>query len=457
MAVRPVPLGAGAARACPRALALAIVTLAALVAPWASSAAPGTSVEVELAQTRERLEQVSVELAALRADDSVSGAAEGAEIARLERRLQLRKDRLVERERILRGLSAREGDQVRRDAERRGRQAGEAPAPDAATAPSAPAPSAPVARATPAAPAASTVAPLPLTGDTAQRIDAYLASKASPLTGLGAVFVREAGRVGMDPRFLVAIAGSETSFGTYGPAIEIHNPFGLGPHIPYPSWDAAIAAAATTLSGSFYVGEGRFTIAAIQQRWAPNGATNDPTGLNSNWTRNVSLYFAEQGGDPAAPVFSAEVMAGRAPAPLPAGAGLAWTTGVAQVAPRVGASEAGPEAAKVAAGFLGQPTRAASADGIGPAVLVRRAYREAGLQVDGGPAALARLGSPVRPSELRAGDVLVFDAPGVPVATLGVYLGDGAFVHAPADAPQVTLASLYQPRFTQSYAGARRF
>jgi cell wall-associated NlpC family hydrolase len=77
--------------------------------------------------------------------------------------------------------------------------------------------------------------------------------------------------------------------------------------------------------------------------------------------------------------------------------------------------------------------------------------------VDGGRAALAKLGRPVRPSELRAGDVLVFSAPGVPVATLGVYLGDGAFVHAPADAPQVTLASLYQPRFTEAYAGARRY
>jgi cell wall-associated NlpC family hydrolase len=453
MALRPVPLGAGARRACPRALALAIVALAALaalVAPGPSAAAPGTSLEVELEQTRERLEQVSTELAALRAGDSVAGAQEGAEIAKLERRLQLRKDRLVEREHVLSGLVRRQDDRVRRDAERRERQAGdgEAAAPSAAPeAPPAPAPAAP----------ATTVAPLPLSGDMAQRIDAYLASKASPLTGHGAVFVREAGRVGMDPRFLVAIAGSETSFGTYGPAIEIHNPFGLGPHIPYPSWEAAIAAAATTLSGNFYVGEGRFTIAAIQQRWAPNGAGNDPTGLNSNWTRNVSLYFAEQGGDPAAPVFSAEVMAGRAPAPVPSGLAQASAPGVASLGAQVGTSEAGPAAAKAAAGYLGRPTRAAARDGIGPAVLVRRAYREAGLQVEGGPAALAELGGAVRPSELRAGDVLVFSAPGAPVATLGIYLGDGAFVHAPGDAPQVTLASLYQPRFTEAYAGARRY
>ena len=35
------------------------------------------------------------------------------------------------------------------------------------------------------------------------------------------------------------------------------------------------------------------------RRWAPIGATNDPTQLNSNWYRNVSRYYAELGGDAA--------------------------------------------------------------------------------------------------------------------------------------------------------------
>lgn len=29
----------------------------------------------------------------------------------------------------------------------------------------------------------------------------------------------------------------------------------------------------------------------MQQRWAPNGAANDPTGLNGNWSRNVSSLW----------------------------------------------------------------------------------------------------------------------------------------------------------------------
>lgn len=459
MAVRPVPFGAGALRAPLRTAALALALLVpAALAPGIASAAPATSAEVALARTQDRIEAVSARLAAARAEAWTAGAEEGAEIARLERRLQLQKDRLAERERVLSGVVGRQDAGARRAAERRARAADrevDEAAEEAAAGPAtAPAATAPAAAAAPVTAAAA----VPLGGDAAQRIDAYLASKSSPLTGLGAVFVAEAGRVGMDPRFLVAIAGSETSFGTYGPAQEIHNPFGLGPHIPFGSWEEAIAYAARTLSGQFYVGEGRYTIAAIQQRWAPVGAGNDPTNLNSNWTRNVGIYYAEQGGDPAAPVFSAEVMAGRPPAPVAVPGGTGLVTGVVTPAvPTIGNSETGPDAAEVAAGFLGRATAAAHPDGLDAAALVRRSYREAGLQVRGDAADLAGLGNAVRPSELRAGDVLVFAAPGRDVATVGLYLGDGAFVYAPADAPRIALASLYEPRFTAAYAGARRY
>ncbi|CAN0511583.1 unnamed protein product, partial [Phaeothamnion confervicola] len=60
----------------------------------------------------------------------------------------------------------------------------------------------------------------------------------------------------------------------------------------------AIAAAAHNLASTTYLGDGRTTIGAIQQRWAPNGASNDPTDLNGNWARNVGTYYTELGGDP---------------------------------------------------------------------------------------------------------------------------------------------------------------
>ncbi len=53
----------------------------------------------------------------------------------------------------------------------------------------------------------------------------------SPLVGLGAVFVREGERNGIDPRALVAIAMHESVLGTAGSGASIHNAFGWGPAI----------------------------------------------------------------------------------------------------------------------------------------------------------------------------------------------------------------------------------
>jgi cell wall-associated NlpC family hydrolase len=308
-----------------------------------------------------------------------------------------------------------------------------------------------------------------LTGDdaaTASAIDAYLASKGSPLTGLGAVFVSEGRSAGLDPRFLVAISGAETSFGTYGPSQLIHNPFGMGPGLSYPSWSAAIAAAARNLAGGYYAGEGRVTIAAIQPRWAPNGAGNDPTDLNSNWARNVSTYFAEQGGDPLAPVITSAPLTSLA---LPVAPGVPVATQGTVAAPvaygvasttLTGNSGAGPAAAQAALGQLGTrsvrggSTPARGFDGSG---LVQWAYGEQGVTLPRSAAAQAKAGIPISPRDLEAGDAIFFADPSGYLHHEGLYLGDGQFVHAAGDGDLVKVSSLYEPFFAQAYAGARRY
>lgn len=131
----------------------------------------------------------------------------------------------------------------------------------------------------------------------ATAIDAWLRKKGSPLAGLGSSFVQSGSRYGVDPRLLVSISGAESSYGTYGPSQKIHNPFGMGPGINYQSYQAAIDAAAKNL-GQNYIGKGLDTIPEIQQKWAPSGANNDPTGLNNNWVKNVSAAYESLGGDP---------------------------------------------------------------------------------------------------------------------------------------------------------------
>lgn len=104
---------------------------------------------------------------------------------------------------------------------------------------------------------------------------------------------------GVAPDLLTGIAGAETQFGTdpnAGDDITIgHNPFGMGPHIRYPSWDAAIKAAAKNLREN-YLNQGLRDVVAIRNKWAPLSAANDPTGLNSAWVKNVRGVMEQLGG-----------------------------------------------------------------------------------------------------------------------------------------------------------------
>ena len=128
---------------------------------------------------------------------------------------------------------------------------------------------------------------------TPAQINKYLRAKGSPLAGKGAVFVREARRNRLDPALLVAIAGAESSFGK---SINgSFNPFGWGPGIDFRSWDDAIRKVARGLRQG-YADEGLKTIAQIGAKWAPIGAGNDPSNLNSNWARNVGRFYSELGG-----------------------------------------------------------------------------------------------------------------------------------------------------------------
>ena len=89
----------------------------------------------------------------------------------------------------------------------------------------------------------------------------------------------------------------ESVLGTAGSGAGIHNAFGWGPAIAFASWQANIATVARGLAQG-YIARGRDTLAAIQPVWAPLGAANDPTGLNSAWTDAVGRYYADMGGDP---------------------------------------------------------------------------------------------------------------------------------------------------------------
>lgn len=69
---------------------------------------------------------------------------------------------------------------------------------------------------------------------------------------------------------------------------------------------------------------------------------------------------------------------------------------------------------------------------------------------------LSRLQGPrIAPGQLRTGD-LVFFGKGQEVWHVGIYVGEGRFVHAPSTGGTVRLDALENPYWTKHYSGAKR-
>lgn len=135
---------------------------------------------------------------------------------------------------------------------------------------------------------------------TPRQVDAFLLLHHSPLAGEGAAFCAAAERNGVDPAFLVAISGAESSFGEYiysaGSQTAAHNAFNwfyaaTRAGSAFTGWEQAIDAVAAGLRGSLYYGAGRYSVVAIAPVYCPQGT--------QAWIANVTAYLLELGGDPA--------------------------------------------------------------------------------------------------------------------------------------------------------------
>lgn len=88
--------------------------------------------------------------------------------------------------------------------------------------------------------------------------------------------------------------------------------------------------------------------------------------------------------------------------------------------------------------------------------LVHYAYHQAGVSVPRTVADLRRTTFPVRATRLRPGDLVFFRFKGK-VGHVGLYAGDGRFVHAPSSGEEVTYASLRDSFWRQRLVRAGRF
>ncbi|MCX7673778.1 MAG: C40 family peptidase [Thiobacillaceae bacterium] len=90
--------------------------------------------------------------------------------------------------------------------------------------------------------------------------------------------------------------------------------------------------------------------------------------------------------------------------------------------------------------------------------LVRHVYKQThGIDLPHNARAMSQVGEPVGLHELRPGDLVLFNTLGRPYSHVGIYKGDGQFVHASSRADRrVTVSSLSNGYWARRFDGARR-
>jgi cell wall-associated NlpC family hydrolase len=89
--------------------------------------------------------------------------------------------------------------------------------------------------------------------------------------------------------------------------------------------------------------------------------------------------------------------------------------------------------------------------------LVAHVYLEAwNIRLPRNTSAQSKAGTPVSLAELQAGDLVFYDTLKRPFSHVGIYLGEGKFVHAPKSGAQVRIESLQNAYWAQRFNGARR-
>lgn len=123
---------------------------------------------------------------------------------------------------------------------------------------------------------------------------------------------------------------------------------------------------------------------------------------------------------------------------------------------------AAPEVSNAAAGYalkmVGKPYRygGAAPSGFDCSGLVYFSYRQAGLELPHNTDRQREISRPIRRASVRRGDLVFFDLEGKKNSHVGIYLGDGRFVHAPSSGKHVRTDRLDAPYWKKHFSEARR-
>lgn len=97
------------------------------------------------------------------------------------------------------------------------------------------------------------------------------------------------------------------------------------------------------------------------------------------------------------------------------------------------------------------------ANGFDCSGLVAYVFKSAwGLDLPHSSRAQSEVGIPIEASALRPGDLVFYNTTHRPYSHVGIYLGDGKFIHAPRTGARVRIESLHKRYWTRRFDGARR-
>jgi cell wall-associated NlpC family hydrolase len=115
-------------------------------------------------------------------------------------------------------------------------------------------------------------------------------------------------------------------------------------------------------------------------------------------------------------------------------------------------------AAEVALSMVGKPYRygGSTPKGFDCSGLVNYSFAQVGVSVSRETGTLREEAVLVRVSALRRGDLVFFDQEGKKYSHVGIYVGDGRFVHAPSSGGKVRIDSLEAEYWRRHLVEARR-
>ena len=120
--------------------------------------------------------------------------------------------------------------------------------------------------------------------------------------------------------------------------------------------------------------------------------------------------------------------------------------------------DAAARAAEHARNMVGKPYLYGgnSPDGFDCSGLVHYSFQRAGVSVPRTTRSQLNAGLPVKVRALRTGDLVFFDQEGRKFSHVGIYLGDGRFVHAPSSGKRVRIDRLEERYWQKHFVAARR-